>query len=95
MVDKPRNLTPKSENFAQWYLEILQNAELVDDRYNIKGFVIIRPWLMDIIDKIYGIWEPELKKTGHSKTLLPTLIPEETFEKDLDYIEDEGANMLS
>jgi len=87
MVDKPRNLTPKSENFAQWYLEILQNAELVDDRYNIKGFVIIRPWLMDIIDKIYGIWEPELKKTGHSKTLLPTLIPEENFEKEKEHVE--------
>jgi prolyl-tRNA synthetase len=87
MVDKPRNLTLKSENFSQWYLEILQNADLVDERYNIKGFSIIRPWLMDIIDKIYVVWEAELRKTEHSKILFPTLIPEENFEKEKEHVE--------
>lgn len=87
MVDKPRNLTPKSENFSQWYLEILQNAELVEDRYNVKGFSIIRPWLMDIIDKIYFVWESELKRRGHSKVLFPTVIPEENFEKEKEHVE--------
>lgn len=87
MVDKPRNITPKSEDFSKWYLEILQNAELVEDRYNVKGFVIIRPWLMDIIDLIYYIWEKELKRNGHGKTLFPTVIPEENFEKEKEHVE--------
>ncbi|MGC9310457.1 MAG: proline--tRNA ligase [Candidatus Aenigmatarchaeota archaeon] len=87
MVEKPRDIVAKSENFSEWYLEILRNAELLDDRYNVKGFYIMRPWLMEIVDKIYGVWEAELKKTGHGKVLFPTVIPEENFQKESEHVE--------
>jgi len=87
MVEKPRSLTPKSEDFSKWYLEILSQAELLEDRYNVKGFYIIRPWLMEIIDKIYFVWEAELKKAGHGKVIFPTVIPEENFEKEKEHVE--------
>ncbi|MBN2094417.1 MAG: proline--tRNA ligase [Candidatus Aenigmarchaeota archaeon] len=87
MVEKPRNLTPKSENFSEWYLQILSAAELVEDRYNVKGFYIMRPWLMEIVDRIYSVWEKELKEKGHGKVLFPTVIPEENFEKEKEHVE--------
>jgi prolyl-tRNA synthetase len=87
MVEKPRDMAAKSENFSEWYLEILRNAELLDDRYNVKGFYIMRPWLMEIVDKLYTLLEAELKRTGHGKVLFPTLIPEENFQKESEHVE--------
>lgn len=87
MVEKPRDMVAKSENFSEWYLEILKNAELVDDRYNVKGFYIMRPWLMEIVDKLYSFWESELKQKGHGKVLFPSVIPEENFEKEAEHVE--------
>ena len=33
-------------DFSRWYSEILKTADLVDLRYNVKGFIVYRPWLM-------------------------------------------------
>lgn len=76
-MEKPKELDVKKEDFSEWYLQILEKAELVEDRYNVKGFNIIRPWLMEIIDKIYRVWEQELENKGHKKVLFPVVIPEE------------------
>ncbi len=86
-MEKPRELDVKKEDFSKWYLQILEKAELVEDRYNVKGFNIIRPWLMEIIDKIYRVWEKELGNKGHKKVLFPTIIPEENFEKEKEHVE--------
>ncbi|HDI06635.1 MAG TPA: proline--tRNA ligase [Candidatus Aenigmarchaeota archaeon] len=86
-MEKPRELNAKKEDFSEWYLQILEKAELIEDRYNVKGFNILRPWLMEIIDKIYEIWEEELKNKGHKKVLFPTIIPEENFEVEKEHVE--------
>ena len=77
----------KENNFSEWFLEVLDKAELVDDRYNVKGFYILRPWLMDMVDRIYNIWEKELKDRGHKKVLFPVVIPEENLEKEKEHVE--------
>lgn len=42
-------VTPKSEDFSQWYLDIIREAELAD--YGpVRGTMVIRPYG-------YGIWE--------------------------------------
>ena len=44
-----KNLTPMSEDFNQWYTDIIQEAELAD--YSpVKGTMVIRPYG-------YAIWE--------------------------------------
>ncbi|MCK4730584.1 MAG: proline--tRNA ligase [Candidatus Aenigmarchaeota archaeon] len=86
-MEKPRELNSKNEKFGEWYLQILEKAELMDDRYNVKGFYIVRPWLMNIIDKVYKIWEDELNKKGHKKVSFPTVIPIENFEKEKEHVE--------
>ena len=83
----PEEINIKKENFSEWFLKFIEKGELIEDRYNIKGFYILRPWLMEIIDKIYEVWEEELKKTNHKKVLFPSLIPEENFEKEKEHVE--------
>ena len=77
----------KFRNFSEWYLKVLEKSEIIDDRYDIKGFYVYRPWAMFIVDIIYSIWEKELEKRDHKKVSLPVLIPEDFFEKEKEHIE--------
>jgi len=77
----------KSENFSEWYSQVLVKAGLVDLRYNVQGFIVHRPWLMRIIKAIYRFFEEELEKTGHEPVLFPLVIPEENFEKEKEHVE--------
>ena len=49
-----KGLNVKKENFSEWYTQILEKAEVVDIRNNVKGFVVIRPWGAMIIEKMYN-----------------------------------------
>ncbi|MEM3411869.1 MAG: proline--tRNA ligase [archaeon] len=70
----------KEKNFSEWYNEILRKAELIDQRYNIKGFIVHQPNAAITEKIIYRIYEEELEKKGHLPTRFPALIPEDNFE---------------
>lgn len=72
----------KEGDFSRWYSDILEKAEVVDIRYNVKGFVVIRPLGALLIEKMYELWETELQKRGHLPVFFPAVIPEENFKKE-------------
>lgn len=72
------------KNFSDWYNEIV--SELIDLRYNVKGFIVYKPWIMRMIKILYGIWEKELEKNGHEPTLFPVVIPPENFQKEKEHV---------
>jgi len=77
----------KKQNFKEWYNEIIRKAELIDDRYNVKGLIVYRPRAMRIIKEIYRLLESELEKKGHEPVLFPLLIPEENFQREAEHVE--------
>jgi prolyl-tRNA synthetase len=77
----------KSENFSEWYSEILNKAEVTDLRYGVKGFVVIRPWGARIIDKMYRVYESALRATGHDPAIFPAVIPEGNFKKESSHVD--------
>lgn len=77
----------KRKNFSDWYNTIIKEAELCDLRYNIKGFIVIMPWAMKSINKIYEIYEKELEKTGHSPAFFPSLVPERAFMAEKEHVQ--------
>lgn len=76
----------KENNFSEWYSEILEKAEITDLRYNVKGFVVIRPWGALAIEKMYRLYEEELQKDGHLPCIFPALIPEDNFKKEASHV---------
>ncbi|MFX1497789.1 MAG: proline--tRNA ligase [Promethearchaeota archaeon] len=69
----------KDKDFSGWYTELINKAELVDIRYNIKGFVVYREWATITIRKMYHKTEDLLDKKGHLPLTMPSLIPESNF----------------
>ena len=79
-------LNVKKENFSKWYSEILEKAEIIDLRYNVKGFVVIRPWGAMIIENMYQLYEKALRNKGHEPSFFPSVIPEKNFKKESEHI---------
>lgn len=77
----------KEKNFSEWYTEIVKYAELADLRYNIKGFVVYRPWSVLVMEEMYKIYEKALQKKGHLPLFFPSVIPESNLKREKEHIE--------
>ncbi len=77
----------KKANFSEWYNTVIYASELADIRYNIKGFLVHRPWSTIAFRHIYRLFENELEEDGHLPVIFPTLIPEENFLKEKEHVE--------
>ncbi len=77
----------KNGDFSNWFNRIIREAQLIDDRYNVKGFIVHRPWSMTMLKQIYRLYENELEERGHRPVLFPTVIPEESLSKEEEHVE--------
>jgi prolyl-tRNA synthetase len=76
----------KSDNFSQWYTEVVQKCELADIRYNVKGFIVFQPWSVLCMEKMYKFLEAALQKKNHKPYWFPTVIPEKNLMKEKEHI---------
>ncbi len=84
----------KEKQFSEWYHTILYAADLVDIRYNVQGFVVHKPWGIQVIRQLYRLFEAELEADGHLPVLFPSVIPEENLEKETAHLEGFTPNVF-
>ncbi|HOW36737.1 MAG TPA: His/Gly/Thr/Pro-type tRNA ligase C-terminal domain-containing protein, partial [Candidatus Pacearchaeota archaeon] len=77
----------KTENFSEWYSQIIEKAELVDLRLDVKGFTVIRPWAAMTMENMFEHLERELQKNGHRPTFMPCVIPKENLMKESEHVQ--------
>ena len=81
-----RKLTPRGEDFATWYNEIVQRAELAD--YSpVRGSMVIRPWGYGIWENMQRALDDMFKESGHENAYFPLLIPMSFIEREKEHIE--------
>jgi prolyl-tRNA synthetase len=71
-----------SENFGEWFRDVLINAGIMDYRYPIKGSGVWMPYGFKIRRNILQILRDLLDNTGHEETLFPLLIPETSLAQE-------------
>jgi prolyl-tRNA synthetase len=82
----PDHIARKSENFAEWYTDVVRKAELAD--YSpIRGCMIIRPYGYALWENVQRALDDMIKATGHSNMYFPLLIPESFLTKEADHVE--------
>ena len=62
------------ENFDEWFHDILENAEIIDSRYPIKGMSVWLPYGFQIRRATLNIFR-DLLDPEHDEVLYPLLIP--------------------
>ncbi len=79
-------VTSREQDFSQWYLDIIQKAELAD--YSpVRGCMVIRPNGYAIWERLQSILDGMIKETGHRNAYFPLFIPESFLKKEADHVE--------
>lgn len=81
-----QHITPRSEDFSQWYTDVVRLADLMD--YTpVRGCMAIKPYGYRIWELIQQQMDAEFKRTGHQNVSMPMLIPESLLLKEADHVE--------
>ena len=81
-----QGVTPRSEDYAAWYNEVIRRAELVD--YGpVKGTMVIRPYGFAIWEHIKEGLARRFKETGHENAYFPLFIPYSFIQKEAEHVE--------
>ena len=79
-------ITPQSEDFSRWYLDVVRRAELAD--YTpVKGCMAIRPYGYAIWELIQQGLDRRFKQTGHVNAYFPLFIPESLLMREAEHVE--------
>ena len=80
------DITPMSEDFAQWYTDVVKKAELM--RYStVKGCMMIMPNGYAIWENVQKNLDRMFKETGVENVYMPLFIPESLLNKEKDHVE--------
>src|SRR3989442_9513133 len=79
-------MVTKSEDFNEWYNEVVEKAALTDKRYPVKGMNVWTPYGWAVMSRIDGLMRREMVRTGHGEVNFPLLIPETEFAKEAEHI---------
>jgi prolyl-tRNA synthetase len=81
-----KGVTPQSTDYAKWYVDVVQKAELAD--YSpVKGCMVIRPYGFALWENIKENLDRMFKETGHVNAYFPMLIPESFLKKEAEHVE--------
>jgi prolyl-tRNA synthetase len=81
-----KEITPKKEDFSQWYLDVVLKTEMAD--YGpVKGCMIIRPYGYAVWEAMQADMDRRIKETGHVNAYFPLFIPKSFLEKEKEHVE--------
>ncbi len=79
-------VTPRSEDYARWYTDVVQKADLAD--YSpVRGCMIIKPYGYELWEAIKRELDRRFKATGHQNAYFPLFIPMSFMEKEAEHVE--------
>jgi len=82
----PKELTSRSENYSQWYLDLVMKADLAENSA-VRGCMVIKPYGYAIWEKMQAELDRMFKETGHVNAYFPLFIPKSFLSKEADHVE--------
>lgn len=81
-----KEITPRSTDFSQWYIDVILKAELAD--YSpVRGCMVIRPYGFGLWENMQQLLDKRFKATGHKNAYFPLFIPEALLKKEAEHVE--------
>lgn len=86
MAKELKDLTKRSENYSQWYNELVVKADLAEQSA-VRGCMVIKPYGYAIWEKMQHELDRMFKETGHQNAYFPLLIPKSFLSREADHVE--------
>lgn len=81
-----KEITPRSENYSQWYLDLVLKADLAENSA-VRGCMVIKPYGYAIWEKMQAQLDKMFKETGHVNAYFPLFIPKSFFSREASHVE--------
>ncbi len=79
-------LPKRSENYSEWYNEIVKRADLAENSA-VRGCMVIKPYGYAIWEKMQRALDDMFKETGHVNAYFPLFVPKSFLEKEEEHAE--------
>lgn len=86
MAKELKELTPRSKDYSQWYLDLVIKADLAENSA-VRGCMVIKPYGYAIWEKMQRLLDDMFKETGHVNAYFPLFIPKSFLSKEADHVE--------
>lgn len=86
MAKELKDLTKRSENYSQWYNDLVVKADLAEQSA-VRGCMVIKPYGYAIWEKMQQQLDRMFKETGHVNAYFPLLIPKSFLSREADHVE--------
>jgi prolyl-tRNA synthetase len=81
-----KGLTSRSEDYSQWYNELVAKADMAEHSA-VRGCMVIKPYGYAIWENMQAALDKMFKDTGHSNAYFPLFIPKSFFSKEASHVE--------
>ncbi|MCQ2134440.1 MAG: proline--tRNA ligase [Bacteroidales bacterium] len=78
-------ITKRSENYSQWYSDLVMKADLAEQSA-VRGCMVIKPYGYAIWEKMQRTLDDMFKATGHTNAYFPLFIPKSFFSKEAEHV---------
>jgi prolyl-tRNA synthetase len=80
-----KGITPRNEDYSQWYLDIIDRAELAENS-PVRGAMVIKPYGYAIWEKIREQLDQRINERGCKNAYFPLFIPKSFLSKEADHV---------
>ncbi|MBX3297147.1 MAG: proline--tRNA ligase [Acidobacteria bacterium] len=81
-----KGLPKRSENYPEWYNELVKRAGLAENSA-VRGCMVIKPYGFAIWEKMQRALDDMFKATGHQNAYFPLFVPRSFLEKEEEHAE--------
>jgi prolyl-tRNA synthetase len=86
MAKELKEITPRSKDYSQWYLDVVIKADLAENSA-VRGCMVIKPYGYAIWEKMQRQLDDMFKETGHMNAYFPLFIPKSYLSREADHVE--------
>ena len=76
----------RTDDFAQWYQEVIAEAEMAEES-GVRGCMVIRPWGWGIWERMQALLDARIKAAGVQNVYFPLFIPLANFVREAAHVE--------
>lgn len=81
-----KEITERSEDYSQWYIDIVKKANLADNSA-VRGCMVIKPYGFAIWENMRDQLDRMFKETGHVNAYFPLFIPKSFLSREAAHVE--------
>lgn len=86
MAKELKELTSRSQDYSQWYQDLVLKADLAENSA-VRGCMVIKPYGYAIWEKMQRQLDDMFKETGHVNAYFPLFIPKSFLSKEAAHVE--------